>query len=172
MTNLRLAAVLITASVAPQAALAQTPPPALHEYLLARLKPDPAEPPVRYSFALVDLDGDRREEAVVRVEGSATCGSGGCNLLVLTPAGNSYREVSRHTIIWPPIGVLPARTRGWHDLSVFVAGGGIRPGYHARLRFDGRHYPLNPSVPPAEPMAEAEGRILIGRGAPTFALLR
>jgi hypothetical protein len=30
-----------------------------------------------------------------------------------------------------------------------VGGGGILPGYVAELRFDGKTYPSNPSIPPA-----------------------
>jgi len=61
-----------------------------------------------------------------------------------------------------PIRVLSTKTNGWHDLGVGVAGGGIQPGYEARLRFDGRTYPSNPTVPPAQELkAKVEGKIVI-----------
>ena len=41
-------------------------------------------------------------------------------------------------------------------------GGGIQPGYEAELRFDGKTYPANPSVPPARPLkGKPEGEMLI-----------
>jgi hypothetical protein len=66
------------------------------------------------------------------------------------------------SIVQLPIRLLPTSTRGWRDIGVTVAGGGINPGYMARLRFDGRRYPSNPSVPPAIPMRRTTGKVLIG----------
>jgi hypothetical protein len=53
------------------------------------------------------------------------------------------------TITNPPIRVLDQKLNGWHSLGVWVQGGGIQPGYEAELRFNGKSYPKNPSVPPA-----------------------
>jgi hypothetical protein len=72
--------------------------------------------------------------------------------MVLEHAGAGYRVRGDISISRPPIAVLPTRTHGWRDISVFVAGGGILPGYSAVLPFDGEQYPENPSVPPARPL--------------------
>lgn len=70
-----------------------------------------------------------------------------------------------------PIRLLPGRSHGWRDIGVFVRGGGILPGYHARLSFDGRAYPSNPLMPPARRLrAAGPGRILISDATPTRAL--
>ena len=108
-----------------------------------------------YAVAYVDLNGDRRDEAVVYVESPGGCGSGGCNLFVLASRGGFWRRVSGHTITRRPIRVLHTRHNGWRDITVFVAGGGILRGYHAALPFDGRTYPLNPSMPPARRLGAA-----------------
>jgi hypothetical protein len=51
---------------------------------------------------------------------------------------------------------------GWHNLGVWVGGGGIQPGYEAELRFDGKKYPGNPSVPPARKTGKnASGTVVI-----------
>jgi hypothetical protein len=43
-----------------------------------------------------------------------------------------------------------------------VQGGGIQPGYEARLQVDGKTYPSNPSIPPALPEAgKVEGKVVI-----------
>ncbi len=70
------------------------------------------------------------------------------SLCAVTDTGRLSR-VTNISITRPPIRVLPTVTHGWHDLGVMVAGGGIIPGYEARLRFDGHSYPSNPTVPSA-----------------------
>lgn len=125
-----------------------------------------------YTVALADLNGDARPEALIYAmassdgEGRADlCGSGGCDLYVLALTSTGYRQVADISLARPPIRVLPTITHGWHDLSVLVAGGGIIPGYRARLRFDGRGYPENPSVPPATRLQGSPGRQVIGEDA-------
>lgn len=163
--HLLLASLLAVALAAP--ARAET----LQAFLQRQTGREP-DPAVRYQSALVDLDGDRRDEAVVRILGPGYCGTGGCGLLILARQGESWRVVTDLAIAHAPIRVLATRSRGWRDLGVIVAGGGVIPGYEARLRFDGTSYPDNPSVPPAERLTRrAPGRELIGRddrGRPLF----
>ena len=124
----------------------------------------------RYAVAFVDLDGDRRDEALVYVMGSHICGSGGCHLFILARRGSGWRVVTDTSVTHRPIRILSTRTRGWRDIGVFVRGGGILPGYEARLRFNGRSYPDNPSDVPAS-RRRAAGRIVISeqdRGRPVF----
>ena len=62
----------------------------------------------------------------------------------------------------PPIYVLSDASKGWHSIGVLVAGGGILQGYEAELRFNGKTYPLNPSVPPARRLkGKVMGEIVI-----------
>lgn len=117
----------------------------------------------RYSRADADLNGDGRNEAFVYVTDEGSCGSGGCNLFILSPQGGSYRVVLRSTATQLPISLLPTSTRGWRDVGVTVAGGGITRPYMARLRFDGHRYPSNPKVAPAVPLKRTSRRVLIGR---------
>lgn len=125
-----------------------------------------AEWPTRYSAAFVDLSGDGDREVIVYLMGGSWCGSGGCTTLVLAPHGRSYRIVTTITITWPPILVLVNKSHGWHDIAVRVEGGGIQPGYEAVLRFNGRTYPSNPTVPPARPSSKkVSGRVVISRNA-------
>lgn len=122
-----------------------------------------------YDYALSDLNGDGRPEALVYArrghedgQDVSLCGSGGCDLIVLSLTPTGYRVISDISITRPPIRVLPSVSHGWHDLSVLVAGGGILPGYRARLQFDGKTYPANPSVPPALRMKrDGQGKTVI-----------
>lgn len=103
----------------------------------------------RYFYNLVDLNGDGRPEALVYLMGQEFCGTGGCNLLVFQPVNDGYRLLAEISLVNNPVIVSRQRTRGWNDLILYVAGGGITRGHYVRLSFDGRRYPANPTVLPA-----------------------
>ena len=60
----------------------------------------------------------------------------------------------------PPIRVSPHSSNGWRNLLVHVSGGGT-PSHETELEFDGRSYPSNPTVPPAEPAADTKGAVVV-----------
>jgi hypothetical protein len=116
----------------------------------------------RYITAFHDLNDDGTPEALVYLLGRKWCGSGGCNTLVLTQDRNSWRMVANISITRPPIRVLADQSNGWHGIGVWVQGGGIQNGYEAELRFDGKSYPRNPSVPPAKRLeGQQAGEVVI-----------
>lgn len=100
--------------------------------------------------AFVDLNGDRRPDALVLLEGREWCGTGGCTLLVLKGGKDGFTFVSRSSLIRGPLLVSDKKSHGWRHLVVDVSGGGLPPKKVA-LKFNGRKYPLNPSVQPALP---------------------
>ncbi|CAK6694420.1 hypothetical protein VB734_01650 [Synechococcus sp. BA-124 BA4] len=112
--------------------------------------------PLRYAYNRIDLNGDRRDELVATVIGPYTCGTGGCNAYVFQsgPQNSVLRLVSRMSLFKPPLVVSDQRHNGWRDLisRVRIDAG---HGYYARLPFNGRGYPSNPSAPPAEPLRQA-----------------
>ena len=115
-----------------------------------------------YRSGHVDLDGDGIDEMLVYVGGPARCGSGGCNLHVLRNSADGIAAIARTSVTRLPIGVLNTRRHGMRDIVVSVGGGGL-PFGHRVLRFDGRTYPANPTVPPAEPI-DAIGTPVIAQG--------
>jgi len=116
----------------------------------------------RYFDANVDLNDDGKQEIIVYIMGRRSCGSGGCNTLVLAREGSSYRVVTNITISRPPIRALSKLSHGWRSLTVWVQGGGILPGYEAELPFDGTSYPSNPSVLPARRLTQGvSGEIVL-----------
>ncbi len=114
----------------------------------------------RYIAGFRDLNADGTPEAIVYLMGK-WCGSGGCNTLILTRDGSSWKIVANIRITRPPIRVLTSTSNGWRSIGVWVQGGGIQPGYEAELRFDGKTYPKNPSVPPAHRLKNPAGEVVI-----------
>ncbi len=108
----------------------------------------------RYFSAFVDLKDDGTRQVIVYFTDQHSCGSGGCTTLILAPEGSSYKVVTSITIAWPPIRVLASRLNGWRDIAVQVHGGGIVHPYEAKLSFNGKTYPRNPTVPPARRLTE------------------
>jgi hypothetical protein len=116
----------------------------------------------QYVAAFRDLNGDGKPEAIVYLIGKSWCGSGGCRLFIFQKNGASWKVVTTMTITNPPIRMLDTASNGWHSLGVWVQGGGIQPGYEAELRFNGKSYPKNPTVPPARRAAKnLGGKVLI-----------
>jgi hypothetical protein len=82
-------------------------------------------------------------------------------LVVLSRGRQGFRVVLRSSVTQLPIRLLPTSTRGWRDVGVTVAGGGIAKPALARLRFNGTRYPGNPTLAPAVPPNRSSGRLLI-----------
>jgi hypothetical protein len=139
------------------------PPPSLAAALDAVYDDIPG--PIHYFAAASDLDGDGRNEWVVYVAGPSVCGTGGCNTHVFsTSAQGTLELVTTLSVSGPPVVAADTRSDGWRDLVVRVSGGGLLPGYDARLRYDAAtgSYPANPTVAPAERVeVTVEGDVLI-----------
>lgn len=114
---------------------------------------------ISYALAWSDLDGDGAEEAIIYLGGPYFCGTGGCNLLVLTQAGPMWRSVGDVSVSRTPVRVLNTETNGWRDLTVEVSGGGATPAT-ALLNFDGESYPENASVAPEADASSAGTEVL------------
>ena len=119
----------------------------------------------KFRSAQADLNGDGRNEAVVYAMDSAWCGTGGCTLFVLSPAGSTYRIVGRIPAARLPIRLLDASHKGWRDLAVTVSGGAEVGPYVVRLPFDGERYPRTAFGPPATALNPVEGEILLAPSA-------
>jgi hypothetical protein len=143
-------AISLSVSVAAQS----RPSRADQDSLKLALQKIDADHATRYIAAYYDLDGDGTPEAIVYLIGHGSCGSGGCDTFIFKRDRHTWSQISDISITRLPIRVLANKTNGWHDLGVWVQGGGIQPGYEAQLRFNGRTYPENPSIPPATKAAK------------------
>jgi hypothetical protein len=113
----------------------------------------------------VDLNGDSTPDAIVALTGSYWCGTGGCTMLVFQGEDKTFKFISRSTLVRPPVTVSETKTNGWRDLVFKVSGGGM-PVKMVALRFDGKKYPLNPSVRTALPAdAATNDTVLFPEGA-------
>lgn len=120
-----------------------------------------ADDKTRYTYAFAPLNSTESSSVIVYVTGPAWCGSGGCTAFVLARDHSAYKVITKITIVRPPIRVLSSSTNGWRDIGVWVQGGG-QSGYEARLSFNGKTYPTNPSRPPAQRSnGKAAGEVLI-----------
>ncbi len=130
---------------------------ALNDYLLAEkdayfgAAPFTPTSPAEYRSVLVPLDKDGYPDALVLMLGRYWGGTGGQTLFVFRGRSEGFQFVSRMTCIRGPMEgslcVTRNRTNGWRDLAVRVSGG--EPSFRfALMKFDGREYPLNPSVGP------------------------
>lgn len=117
----------------------------------------------RYVYSRVELNGDGRNEVVVYPMGSVFCGTGGCNLLILTPAGAGYDVVANIPTSRPPVLIQEDRGNGWHDIVRLQSGGGA-PAAFVRHRFDGKAYRELDRLP-AKPTPEGV-EVLVGE--PTY----
>jgi hypothetical protein len=125
-----------------------------------------------YSVAYFDLNDDGTDEALVYLRSRSNCGSGGCAFYVLATRGERWERVSGHTITNLPVRILATRHRGWRDISVRTRID-ARTSYHAALPFDGRTYPLNPSMPPARRLRpDQKGIVVIEMDTPMIRLGR
>lgn len=100
-----------------------------------------------YKYAFADLNDDGIDDAVVLITDNQYCGSGGCSFVIFRGVAGGFKLVSSSTITREPILLLPEKKKGWHTLSVFVAGGGANAG-QVMMRFNGNKYPGNPSMQP------------------------
>ncbi|RYG09880.1 MAG: hypothetical protein EON96_17590, partial [Caulobacteraceae bacterium] len=118
-------------AIAPSAPAPTTsaPDPALVAFLQARTAD--AMPPLRYVARTTGEGADAL--TLVLFSGPEYCGSGGCNLLILSRQGDTFTVLGRQTIVRAPIRVLSTETGGRPDIGVRIAGGGVTEGYEALL---------------------------------------
>lgn len=150
---------------APMVPPAPTPDPNLTAFLTARTTD--AMAPLRY------VSGEWSDAAtrlvLVQFVGPEYCGSGGCNLLILRPEGETFTVLGDVTITRAPVRVLNSRTHGLPDIAVQVSGGGATP-HEALLPFDGVRYASNPTVAPARTSDGAPGVVVITEGQESIEL--
>ena len=93
----------------------------------------------RYLYARADLNDDGQDEVIVYMLGSMFCGTGGCNLLILTRSEDGYQVVNDFPTSRVPLVATRESSHDWQDLVREVSGGGV-PTEYVRHTFDGNRY--------------------------------
>ncbi len=91
----------------------------------------------KFQFYKIDLNNDGKEEVFVNFLSPFFCGSGGCNVLLLS---NEGKIITNFSVTRPPIYVEKTIVNGWRILLVRDRG------QLKELKFDAGTYPSNPSV--------------------------
>ena len=99
---------------------------------------------IPYQLYWFDLNGDGKPEALVDIETTDYCGSGGCALSIyrLGKTGE-YEHFAEILSVFTPFVIASKRkTKGWRDLFILTRAQGElnESGFH-HLRFDGKSYP-------------------------------
>jgi hypothetical protein len=111
----------------------------------------------QYRVAEIDLNGDKKKDALVFLEGSYWCGSGGCSMLIFANKNESFKLVSAISLVRDPVIVSETKTKNWRDIIVHVGGGGGEA-KNVALKFNGSSYPTNPSlIKPLASNAKVQG---------------
>lgn len=100
---------------------------------------------IYYFYNTVDLNGDKKNDALVFVAGNYFCGTGGCVFLIFKGTSKGFQLVTEMSVSRPPIIAANQKTNGWKDLIMLVYGGGIRQ-FYSHLKFNGKTYPKNPTT--------------------------
>lgn len=102
-----------------------------------------------YDFRRVDLNGDRRRDALVLFKSpyGHWCETHGCTLLILKANDYGFETQSFTSPVREPIYATNETSKGWNDLVVRVSGR-TEKAKHVALRFNGSNYPSNPEKLP------------------------
>lgn len=112
----------------------------------------------RYDFTRVDLDGDRRRDALVMMKGphSFWCDMNGCSLLIFKAHDDYFTVASTIFPVRGPMYVSDLTHQGWRNLIVRVSGLSYADAKNVALQYDGTHYPINPVLEPAIQLSQAD----------------
>lgn len=113
------------------------------------LKRESAPVASQYSFSRVDLNGDKRRDALVLFKNphGYWCDVYGCAMLVLKASDKTFTTVNKVSPVREPIYVSDTRTKGWREIVVRISGRWSKS-KNVALQFDGRRYPGDPSELP------------------------
>ncbi len=120
--------------------------PVLISALETYIKKEGANPKeTKYQIAEIDLNGDKKKDALVLFQDRNWCGTGGCSMLVFANQNNRFNLVSVISLVRDPVIVSETQTKNWRDIIVHVSGGGGEL-KNVALKFNGSTYPTNPSL--------------------------
>lgn len=126
----------------------------LKESIAQFLTTQDAPAATRYSFQRIDLNTDKRRDALIFLHApyGYWCGVHGCTMLVFKANNASFQLLNTVQPIRAPVYVSELETNGWKNLIVRVSGR-QNSAKNVALQFNGRNYPANPKILPAYAMS-------------------
>jgi hypothetical protein len=116
-------------------------PDAIIAYLKTNYK-DASETSRHFIYNSIDLNDDGKDEYLVGLIGGDWCGSGGCTVLILD---KNFKLNTRMTVVEYPVYVgAPGGkevTKGYSNIYIQNRDGSV-----AKMAWNGKKYPTNPSV--------------------------
>lgn len=107
-----------------------------------------------FIYNAVDLNDDGKDEYLVELIGGYWCGSGGCTVLILD---KNFKLNTKMTVVNDPIYVgAPGgkeTTKGYANIYIQNRDGSV-----AKMAWNGKKYPTNPSVAP-----KVDKKIVVGK---------
>jgi hypothetical protein len=120
---------------------------ALKTAMLDFLKKNNAPISSTYNFVRFDLNGDKRRDALVMIKSpyGYWCGTHGCIMLIMKAHDTGFTLVNSIQPVREPIYISRAKINGWNNIIVRVSGRLNGETKDVALRFDGAHYPKDPT---------------------------
>jgi len=96
------------------------------------------------------------------VSGTPFCGSGGCVVIIVRPAGHSFKVVGEVDMVFNPAMQLPTQRAGYPELGVWRRG---YPdgGHEVAISYNGRRYELRETSHLSRDVRRMTGKTLIDR---------
>ncbi len=100
-----------------------------------------------YNFVRFDLNGDKMRDAILMIKSpyGYWCGKHGCVMLIMKANHNGFTLVNAIQPVREPVYISRTKINGWNNLIVRVSGRMHGETRNVALRFDGAHYPKNPT---------------------------
>jgi hypothetical protein len=114
----------------------------------------------RYFYNHIDLNDDNVSEVFVQLAGPYTSGTGGDAGAIFTQEDGVYALFQKFTDIRNPIIVCGQMTNGWHDILMYVSGGGAEA-YLAHMRFGSGKYPDPCDAPALDASLVISGKAIL-----------
>lgn len=128
-------------------------PDAIIAYLKANHN-DVPENSRHFIYNAIDLNNDGKDEYLVELIGGEWCGSGGCTVLILD---RNFKLNTRMTVVNDPIYIgAPGSkevTKGYSNIYIQNKDGSV-----AKMAWNGKKYPTNPSVAP-----KTDKKVIVGK---------
>ena len=127
------------------------------EAIIAFLKTnynDASQTSRHFIYNAIDLNNDGKDEYLVELIGSDWCGSGGCTVLILD---KNFKLNTKITVVNDPVYVGASNNKetnmGYANIYIQNKDGSV-----AKLAWNGKKYPTNPSIAP-----KTDKKIIIGK---------